>query len=257
MTPAEQSKPQIKRTVPVIQTEKIDSLSTMATGMAHDLNNLLAAIIGNAIIINREMPGGSPLHKNAQQIVNSANRAIELTNCLQSYAGRGNFKLEKLEINSMVTDSTLMLRDSIHTGIDIKCELGRNIPLICGDPSQIKQVLLNIINNAAEAILEGQGSITISTGTLQTDSIPRDEVCLADIPQTIDYVYVEIKDTGCGMSPETIARMFDPFFTTKIRGHGLGLSAALGIIRAHGGGVSVKSEPQNGSIITVMFPACT
>jgi two-component system, cell cycle sensor histidine kinase and response regulator CckA len=238
-----------------LQTEKIQSLSIMATGIAHDFNNLIAAVLGNISIVLRNIPADSPLIKNARQIETTARKALDLTNQLQTYAGKGDFKTEKLQINSMIGELLPLLKGSIHSGINIQCLIQENIPMIIGDPVYIRQIITNLVSNASDAIIEEKGAITISTGTTQNSQISRDEVCLDEIPRGNNYVYLEIKDTGCGMTRDVQAMIFDPFFTTKIRGRGLGLSVVLGILRAHGSGITINSEPGKGSAFRVMFPA--
>ncbi|MDD4871692.1 MAG: ATP-binding protein [Kiritimatiellae bacterium] len=236
-------------------TEKVKSLSLMATGVAHDFNNLLAAVLGNISIILRNIPADSPLVKNATQIETTARKALDLTNQLQIYTGKGEFKIEKLYVNEMINDILPGLKKSIRPGIDIQCAVHNDIPMINGDLSCIRQVITNLVSNAADAIIKEKGTITILTGTMQSDQIHRDEECLDEIPHGNNYVYVEIKDTGCGMTSDVQAMIFDPFFTTKIRGRGLGLSVVLGILRAHGGNITINSEPGKGSTFKVMFPA--
>jgi signal transduction histidine kinase len=158
-------------------------------------------------------------------------------------------------LNSIINELLPVLKESVHAGSDIQCNLQENIPMINGDPVYLRQLITNLINNASDAIIKEKGTITISTGTIQTNQISRDEACLDEIPKSNNYVYMEIKDTGCGMTRDVQNMIFDPFFTTKIRGRGLGLSVVLGILRAHGGGITVNSRPDNGSTFKIMLPA--
>lgn len=227
----------------------------MATGIAHDFNNLLAAILGNITILLRNLPEDSPLRKNARQIETSANRALELMNLLQSYAGRGTFHLSMIDLNSTINEILPSLNAGISSGISIKCSLPDNLPMINGDTGKISQALSNLVQNASDAILGNKGTIIITTGTMQSDQIRRDDACLDEISVGNDFVFVEIADTGCGMTAETRKKIFDPFFTTKIRGQGLGLSVVMGTMRAHGGGIAVNSTPGKGSSFRLIFPA--
>jgi len=235
--------------------EKTESLSTMATGIAHDFNNLLAAILGNVSIIMRGIPADSPLRKNALQIETTAQRAVELTNLLQAYAGKGTFRIGMIDLNSVITDTLPALKVCVNTGITIECSLSDNLPMIKGDNEKIALAVSSLIHNASDAILGNTGTITIATGTMQSDQVRRDEACLDEISVGNDFVFVEVTDTGCGMTPGVQGKIFDPFFTTKIRGQGLSLSVVLGIMRAHGGGVAVSSTPGKGTSFQLLFPA--
>jgi two-component system cell cycle sensor histidine kinase/response regulator CckA len=238
-----------------MQKKNQESLTLMATGIAHDFNNLIAAILGNAAIIAKGLPSDSPLAKNAKQIDTTARKALELTNQLQSFAGKGEFKLETLRINSAINEIAPRMKESVHGGISLKYALQDNLPAINADPSCLSQIILNLVINASDAILERDGKIVISTGLEVTDHIRRDNDCMDEIPHGNSYVYVEIKDSGCGMTNDVRSRIFDPFFTTKIRGHGLGLPVVLGIMRAHGGGIEINTAPGKGSTFRALFPA--
>ncbi|OGV66227.1 MAG: hypothetical protein A2283_06810 [Lentisphaerae bacterium RIFOXYA12_FULL_48_11] len=237
------------------QVEKTACVELMATGVAHDFNNLLAAIIGNASIVLRNLPAESPLLKNVTQIETSARKAVELTNQLQSCAGKGAFNIETIELNALVSKLIAKFKGSIPGSIIVQYTFRENLPFIKGDTSCISYVITSLLNNASAAILEGNGTITISTDTEIYDYSPRDEACIDEIPSGKNYVYIEIQDTGCGMTDEIRDRIFDPFFTTKIRGQGLGMPVALGIVRAHGGKILVKSAPEKGSTFRVILPA--
>lgn len=238
-----------------VQAEKTACIELMATGVAHDFNNLLAAIIGNASIVLRNLPADSPLLKNVTQIGTSARKAVELTNQLQSCAGKGAFNIETIELNTLTCNLAAKFKESSPDGIKFQYKFHENLPLIKGDISAISHAINNLLNNASSAILEGSGIITISTGTETYDNLPRDEACIDEIASGKNHVFVEIQDTGCGMTDEILGNIFDPFFTTKIRGQGLGLPVALGIVRAHGGKILVKSTPGKGSTFRAIFPS--
>ena len=237
-----------------VQAEKTTCIELMATGVAHDFNNLLAAIIGNASIVLRNLPSDSPLLKNVTQIEASARKAVELTNQLQSCAAKGAFNIETINLNTLVSSLITKFKESAPDRITIQYKFDANPPLIKGDVSSISLVITSLLNNASASILEGNGIITISTGTEIYDNMKKDEACIDEIPSGNNYIYIEIHDTGCGMTDEVIEKIFDPFFTTKIRGQGLGMPVALGIVRAHGGKILVKSVPKKGSTFRVIFP---
>jgi len=238
-----------------LQAEKREYLSLLARGIAHDFNNFLAAILGNISIIMRNTPSDSPLLKNASQIETTARRALNFTNQLQACAGKGEFHITNIHINGIIEEIAPKLKESVHAGIKIQHVLQKDLPMIKGDQTCIRQIIINLINNASDAILDSTGTINISTGAMKSSLIRDKEICLDEIPQGNNCVYVEIRDSGCGMTPDVQHKIFDPFFTTKLRRHGLGLSIAMGFVCAHGGAIEVNSTPGKGSTFRVMFPA--
>ncbi len=234
--------------------ERLKSLGVLAGGVAHDFNNLLTAIMGNAELALHELPPSSPACASLQQILLASRRAADLTSQMLAYSGRGRFIVGPLNLSKVVKEMGSLLASCTPKKVELKYELAEELPYIEADRVQIQQVVMNLITNAAEAIGEDVGVITIRTGVMYFG-----EKDLADcfsetrLPEG-DYVFLEVQDTGCGMSEETRRRMFDPFFTTKFTGRGLGLSAVLGIMRGHNGGVCVESKEGEGARVRVLFP---
>lgn len=236
--------------------EKTESLSAMAIGIAHDFNNLIAAVLGNAGIILKSLPPDSPLRRNAQQIENCSLRALELTNTLVAYSGKGQFNVKPLDLHDLLRTLEPALRTRLSPQASLALDLRDPLPLVTGDPAALELIITNLVLNAGDALDGKAGRVTVATGVRQCDTVRRDDtVCLEEIPRTHRYVSIEIADTGIGMTPDVEAKIFDPFFTTKIRGRGLGLSVALGVVRAHGGCIRVHSEPGRGSRFTILLPA--
>ncbi len=222
------------------QTQKLESLGVLAGGLAHDFNNLLTGILGNASLAREEL-----IHQPQQiylgEIVDASERAALLVRQMLAYAGKGRMIVEPLDLSQQISEIVPLIRTSIPRTIELHLDLDAGLPVVMADRSQLQQLVMNLVINAAEAIGEQPGTVSIRTGGRKTD-------------EEIQVVLV-VSDTGCGMDETTRARMFDPFFTTKFTGRGLGLAAVLGIIRGHRGTISVDSEQGVGTSITVVLPA--
>jgi PAS domain S-box-containing protein len=239
----------------VRDAQKLESLGVLAGGIAHDFNNLLVGILGNVGLAHLEMPPDSPLRPYCEQIEQAAFRARDLTNQLLAFAGKGKFQIVAANLSDLVRDTADLLRVSIPRRVALDLHLAPDLPPILADATQIRQVVMNLLTNASEAVGDSPGTITLVTG-----SVHADRAYLAgafvdeDIPEG-DYVFLDVSDTGSGMDAETRAKIFDPFFSTKFSGRGLGLAAVLGIVRGHRGAVRVYSEPGQGTAVKVLFPA--
>ncbi len=239
------------------EVQRLESLGVLAGGIAHDFNNILMAILGNAELASQDLPPHSPARVNLSEIAISARRAAELCRQMLAYAGRGRFIVETFDLNRLVGEMLGLLKTSISKRAVLNVHLEPNIPPISADPSQIRQVVMNLIINASEAIGDRSGTITVRTGVMNCDRRYLVQAAFEnDLPEGL-YVVLEVADTGCGMDHATLSRIFEPFFTTKFTGRGLGLSAVLGILRAHKGGIKVYSEPGKGSLFKVLLPAST
>ena len=239
------------------ETQKLESLGILAGGIAHDFNNLLTGVLGHASLAKLDLPPGAAARQNLDQIEISARRAAELCRQMLAYSGKGHFVIQRLDLNQIVEDCTHLLQISISKQCVLRTNFTRPLPTISADATQVRQIIMNLVINASEAIGTRSGVIALTTGIVRAD---RDYLhalrFTPDIP-TGDYVFVEISDNGCGMDEATITQIFDPFFTTKFTGRGLGLAAVLGIMRGHRGGVKVYSEPSRGTTFKILFPCVT
>ena len=237
------------------QTQKLESLGLLAGGVAHDFNNLLMAILGHAGLALEEVPPMSPVRERIQEIIQASRRAAGL--CLQmlAYVGKGRSELKHVDLPALVEEMTHLLKTSLNKKAILNLNFEQGLPPIQADANQIRQIVMNLIINASEAIGERGGVITVSLGAREGDLEYLRKTCLKnDLPAGL-YVYLEVSDTGCGMDEETQQRIFEPFFTTKFSGRGLGLAAALGMVQTHNGALRLQSAPGKGTTFTVLFPA--
>ncbi len=236
------------------QTQRLESLGVMAGGIAHDFNNLLTTILGRTGILLLDVKEDSPLCDGLKEIEHASERAAGLCRQMLAYAGKGQTALEALSLSRLVDEMVNLLNVSIPAPITFRRRLDQGIPLIKSDATQVRQVIMNLVVNAAEAIGERAGVIEVSTGVVECDEadLRADSPLVPPAPGR--FVYLEVSDTGGGMDAPTQARIFDPFFTTKAAGRGLGLPAVLGIVLNNRGSLKVKSEPGKGSTFRVLFP---
>lgn len=235
----------------MVETQRAQSLGLLAAGLAHDFNNLLVAVLGNADLALREIPADKPGRCAIENIRIAGLRAAELTDQLLAYAGRGGAGTTRIEPLGIVDELLRIFAPSLPAHAEILVDIPARLALR-GDPAQLRQVLLNLISNARDALGTRSGTITVSAELVQiVDEDPDDT--LAAPPG--NYVALRVGDSGPGMNAETRKKMFEPFFTTKQTGHGLGLAAVVGIIRTHGGGIRVRSTPGQGTEVTVFWPA--
>ena len=235
--------------------QKLESLGVLAGGIAHDFNNILMAIIGNADLalmrINKESPATENLHK----IEQAAARAADLAKQMLAYSGKGKFVVEHIDLNNLLEDMLHMLEVSISKKAILRFNLHQQLPTVEADATQIRQIVMNLVINASEAIGDKSGVIAITTGCMDCEKSYLKDVWLDENLTDGLYVYLEIADTGHGMNKETLAKIFDPFFTTKFTGRGLGMAAVLGIVRGHKGAIKVYSELNKGTTFKILLPA--
>ena len=237
------------------QTQKLESLGVLAGGIAHDFNNILMAVLGHAELALDEISPMSPARGSLLQITTAARRAAELCRQMLAYSGRATFTLEKVNLRELIEEMAHLLKTSISKKAVLNLSLERGLPAIQVDPSQVRQIVLNLIINASEAVGDRSGVITVAAGATRCDADYLRKTELHDSLAPGLYVHLEVTDTGCGMDAETRGRIFEPFFTTKFTGRGLGLAAVLGIVRAHKGAIKVYSEFGKGTTFKVLFPA--
>ncbi len=234
--------------------QKLESLGVLSGGIAHDFNNLLVGILGNISLALMDLPDLPQIRSALEQAETAAQRAADLTSQLLAYSGKGRFVVETLDLGAMVGEMANLLHTAISKRITLVRELADDLPRIEGDATQLRQVVMNLITNASEAIGDAPGTITLRTDVVRVDP---DHCLLDEMSEPLadgEYVRLTVIDSGVGMDEQTLARMFDPFYTTKFTGRGLGLAAVLGIVRGHGGGVRVDSKPGGGTRFEVFLP---
>ncbi len=239
----------------LLDMQKLESLGVLAGGIAHDFNNLLTAILGNAQLARIQLQHSSPLQPYLLEIERTSIQAADLCKQMLAYSGQGRIEVHLLDLNQTIRDMSQLLRVSVAKKVQLSFNLAHDLPGVRGDESQIRQVLMNLIINASEAITASEGSIWVSTGVVHRAKELFRGISETGKPDESDYVFIEIADTGCGMSEETKGRIFDPFFTTKFTGRGLGLAAVLGIVRGHGGTLELESKEGEGTTFTLLFPS--
>ena len=237
------------------RAQKLESLGVLAGGIAHDFNNLLVGILGNAGLALMECKTDSGAISRIQQIETSALRAAGLTKQMLAYSGGGNLVVEPIGLPELVDEMADLLEASIPRTVTLERNLPSELPAMLADASQVRQVVMNLISNAAEAFDGAAGRVELTAGVMDADRAYLAESYLHDDLPEGEYVYIEVADDGKGMDAETLSKIFDPFFTTKFTGRGLGLAAALGIIRGHRGAIRVQSKPGEGTTFRVLFPA--
>jgi len=238
----------------VQHAQKLESLGVLAGGIAHDFNNLLVAVLGNASLVLHRLPADIEIRTPIAQIEAAAHRARELTRQLLAYSGGSQLTVEAVDLDALVEEMSSLLRVSISKKVDLIVEHQPNLPPVEGDPTQLRQVVMNLLTNASEAIGERTGTVTLQTGLLDASLIDADAAYADETLPSGPLVCLTVSDTGCGMDADTRRRMFDPFYTTKFTGRGLGMSAVLGIVRGHRGAIEVKSIPGAGTRVRVVLP---
>jgi len=239
----------------MLHSQKLESLGVLAGGIAHDFNNLLTGILGNADLAKTEMSPLAPSRTSLEGIEVAARRAADLCRQLLAYSGRGRFLIEPLNLQELVEEMGHLLSVSISKKVVLKYHFSQGIPAVDADATQLRQVVMNLIVNASEAIGERSGVISVTVGLAHCEADYLHGCFGADRLQSGDFVYLEVADTGHGIDGSTMDRIFDPFFSTKFTGRGLGLAAVLGIMRGHRGAIKVYSEPGRGTTFKLLFPA--
>jgi len=224
------------------QAQKLESLSHLAGGVAHDFNNLLTGVIGNTDLLLSDLPEDSPYIETLNDIARASRHAAALARQMLTYSGRGMYSLGALNLSTIVTDLDQLIRSLVTPKVQIRYELAPNLPSLQGDKAKLQQAIMNIVENAAEAIGDKDGVITIRSEVLACNMDDLTNTYLADRLPEGDYLVLQVEDNGCGMSDDVRLRMFDPFFSTKFTGRGLGMPAVLGIVRAHKGAIRVESK---------------
>jgi two-component system, cell cycle sensor histidine kinase and response regulator CckA len=238
------------------QAQKLESIGVLAGGIAHDFNNLLTGIMGNAGLASRALKAGrtEQADKLLGDVLSASRRAADLTRQLLAYAGKGKFVILPVDLSKLVSEVSTLIRASISKKITLVIDVPEECPVVEADRVQIQQLVMNLVINGGEAIGDNPGTLTVRVRTEHLTE-RREQLRSQGFPiASGDYVRIDVSDTGSGMDPETRDRIFEPFFTTKFLGRGLGLSAALGIVRGHRGAIGVRSAPGSGTTFTVLLP---
>ena len=239
----------------LLHAQKLESLGVLAGGIAHDFNNILMAIMGNADLALIRLAKESPAVENLHRIEQAAARAADLAKQMLAYSGKGKFVVEEINLNRLLEEMLHMLEVSISKKAVLRLNPHPHLPSVEADATQMRQIIMNLVINASEAVGDKSGVIAITTGCIDCDRNYLKDVWLDENLTDGLYVYLEIADTGCGMDKETLSKLFDPFFTTKFTGRGLGMAAVLGIVRGHKGAIKVYSEPGKGTTFKILLPA--
>ena len=239
------------------EAHKLESLGLLAGGIAHDFNNLLQAMLGNAQVVRMTIPPGvETAHESLAELETAAYRAGDLVSRLLAFAGGGQAGVSPTDPSSLVEETVKLLLAVVtkNATVTVNLRLAPELPEIDADQVQLRQVVMNLVTNAADAIGANRGVIDVHTSKVLASQAFLQECFLGETLSPGEYVAIEVKDSGAGMDHDTLARIFDPFFTTKSYGHGLGLAAVLGTVRSHGGALRVVSQPSLGTTFTVLLP---
>lgn len=237
-----------------LEAQQLESLAILAGGVAHDFNNLLVAILGNASLLEARLPANSPLRPFVERIATAAERSADLAHHLLAYTGMGRVSPELSDLNQLVQEMAQLLESSISEKAVLELRLHEELPRLLVDVTQIRQVIMNLILNASDALGGAPGAITVSTGAIELRGGDLARFSPANAIAAGPYVALEVVDNGAGMDEETQARIFDPLFSTKPGGRGLGLASVLGIVRIHGGALAIDSRPGRGTRFQVVLP---
>lgn len=240
----------------MLQAQKLESLGLLAGGIAHDFNNLLTGMLGNAGLALQKLPPDASARPLVEELERAAERAAELAQQMLAYSGRSTRDAEPLCLGELVRDMVSLLRTSVSKKAVLELELDSELPTVKGDATQLRQVVMNLLTNASDALRGDNGTIKVRVTEVQAEEADFRHAFLRPQLPSGAYVLFEVMDTGCGMEPAVREKIFDPFFTTKDSGRGLGMASVLGIVRGHGGAITVESAIGRGSIFRILLPAC-
>jgi len=245
----------------VRHAQKLESLSVLAGGIAHDFNNLLVGIIGNTELARFDLEPTHPVRESLDHIEAAAHRAAELTRQMLDYTGKSQIDMRELDLSAVVGRIAADLGGLVPGSAELRFDLESHLPRVRADAAQVAQLVMSLVGNAADALTDGAGTITVRTARVQVAADGARTLAMPDVHEAHEalnegeYVVIEVADTGHGMSAETRRRIFEPFFTTRFLGRGLSLAAVQGILRGHRGTIEVTSEEGRGSCFRAYFPA--
>lgn len=239
----------------LLHAHKAEGLGIMSAGLAHDFNNILMGIQGFAELALQGLSRHHPSRDAVERIGQATRRATALTQQLLAYAGRGHMETEAIDLDRLVDDLIDVLRSSVSKKVVIERRFEEGPPPVLGNPSNLRQLVMNLLLNAGEAIGDRPGTLTVRTGCEELTPGKAEGLLVPGDPPEGPCAVLEISDDGCGMDEETRARIFDPFFSSKRPGRGLGLAAVYGVVKRHGGALRVTSRPGEGTTLRVILPA--
>jgi two-component system cell cycle sensor histidine kinase/response regulator CckA len=237
------------------ESQKLEALGVLAGGIAHDFNNLLTVILGNTGVALSTLASEARERGPLGQVELAATRCAELARQMLAYSGKGQFVVEVLDLAEIVSGQAELIKAAVSKTAVVALEVAHDTPMVEADATQLRQVVLNLITNASEAIGDATGTISVRCGPIDAERAFLSEYDFAGQLPDGRYAFLEVADTGAGMDTETKEKIFDPFFTTKFTGRGLGLAAVQGIVRGHGGAMKVRTAPGQGTAFTLIFPA--
>jgi two-component system, cell cycle sensor histidine kinase and response regulator CckA len=237
------------------ETQRLESLGVLAGGIAHDLANLLTGVLGHAELAQRRLAPDSPAGPDLERAIEGVHRCGDLTHQLLAYAGRAEARRERLELGELVRGIGDLLLVSIAADCQLRYEMAASPPPIEADAAQLRQIVMNLITNGAEAIGEASGTLTVAVEAHRLTASDLAGYRFGSELAGGEYVALRVADTGAGMTADVLDQIFEPFFTTKRSGRGLGLAAVLGIVRQHSGAIRVDSAPGRGTTFEILFPA--
>jgi len=232
--------------------QRLESLGVLAGGIAHDFNNLLSAMMGNVGLVKRRVNADERVEKYIGNALKAMDKAAGLCQQMLAYSGKGQFIVQSTQLTSLIQDMVELIQVSMKKDVHIQYDLNESLPMVQVDQSQIQQIILNLMTNANEAM--ESGDIVCRTGVCHVSDDGIKNMAYDWGVEAGDFVFIEVKDQGCGMSQETLDKIFEPFFTTKFTGRGLGMSAVLGIVRGHHGALDVQSELGKGTCFRLLLP---
>ena len=238
----------------LLEGQKLESLGLLAGGIAHDFNNILTGILGHANLARFKLGEESVIVPHLRKIELATARAAKLCQQMLAYAGKSSFLIEPVDVSQLVQETLPLLHTSLASRARLQLNLSPQPTVVMADATQLRQIIMNLVLNAAESAGEREGEIHITTGVRRFDQEFLRAARDGDALEPDEYVFAEVRDNGCGMAPETMAKIFDPFFTTKFAGRGLGLAAVRGIVRGHHGTLHVASVLGQGSTFTLLLP---